>query len=221
MERICQIGEHPDKYRFEDIRLESKGFLSILSYQVAGLSHRHNLMERGNAVVMLPADFKRRELYMIEQPRYNRAFRETTEGRAAIVETMSGMDTTPFEPDADKVRLFELPAGMIDADESPVDAAVRELKEETGLIVAPSDMTQVASFYPSLGSSTEKMTAFIARLPDPVIINEAHGDGGEQITVWKMSWDEAFAMLDSGKIITGSSAVLLRELKIIDITGKV
>ena len=217
MERICQIGPSSEKYRYEDVKLECKGYLSVVSFQVEGIGHRQNMMERGNAVVVLPVDIANREIYMIEQRRHIRAFSETPEGRQALAKTMAGGKAEAFEVDASLIRHFELPAGVIDGDETPAEAAVRELKEETGLTAEPAALRQVASFYPSLGSSTEHITCFIAALPDPVIKTEAHGDGDEQITVWKMTWDEAFDLLDSGKIISGSSAMLLRELRIMDL----
>ncbi|OQV08226.1 NUDIX domain-containing protein [Cladophialophora immunda] len=44
-----------------------------------------------------------------------------------------------FRPAVDKVTI-EVPSGLIDAGESPADAAIRELKEETGYIATiPSD----------------------------------------------------------------------------------
>jgi 8-oxo-dGTP pyrophosphatase MutT (NUDIX family) len=217
MERICQVGPSSEKYRYEDLRLECKGFLNVLSFHVDDQDYRQELMEKGDAVVILPVDFAGRHIYMIEQRRHLRAFTETSEGKASLAKVMAGGASEPFEVRPETIRHFELPAGMIDKGEDPAHAAARELAEETGLIVAPSALEQVAHYYPSLGSTTEMMTAFIARLPDPVVKNVAHGDGDEQIVVWRMTWDEAFGLLDSGKIITGSSAVLLRELRIIDL----
>lgn len=48
-----------------------------------------------------------------------------------------------FRPPLDKVAI-EMPAGLIDKDETPEECAVRELKEETGYIgEAISDRTGV------------------------------------------------------------------------------
>jgi 8-oxo-dGTP pyrophosphatase MutT (NUDIX family) len=49
---------------------------------------------------------------------------------------------------------WELPGGAVDADESPYDAAVRELKEELGLSVAPGRLL-VVDWVPPRTSHTE------------------------------------------------------------------
>lgn len=55
---------------------------------------------------------------------------------------------------------WELPGGFIDAGESPERAAVRELREETGLEV--DTLRSLGAFYPSFGSTNEKIHLFRA-----------------------------------------------------------
>ena len=55
--------------------------------------------------------------------------------------------------------VYELPSGMIDAGESPEEAAVRELKEETGYEAV--NMKSLGFFYPSFGSTNEKIHLFL------------------------------------------------------------
>ena len=54
---------------------------------------------------------------------------------------------------------LELPGGRIEANETPVEAAVRELKEETGL-VDPKTIERLGEFYPLLSVTNEKVYVF-------------------------------------------------------------
>ncbi|MEY4744405.1 MAG: hypothetical protein RL272_350 [Candidatus Parcubacteria bacterium] len=221
MELIRRIGKEPASFTYSDCRLERRGFLSIFSFAVSGKRGRLDLMDRGHAVVVLPADFRKRELYMIEQPRHVKAFASSAPGIEALERAKAGgASDGAFTLDAKDVSVFELPAGMIDPGETPAQAASRELREETGIVVAPEALREVAAYHPSIGGSTELMTAFIAELPDPAVTGDAGGDGGEQIAVWRMTFEEAWWLMASRRIETASSLLLLRELKIIDFGKK-
>lgn len=54
----------------------------------------------------------------------------------------------------------ELPGGLIDPGESPEEAASRELAEETGYQAVK--LTDLGAFYPSFGSTNEKIYLFAA-----------------------------------------------------------
>ena len=59
-----------------------------------------------------------------------------------------------------KSYLWELPAGRVDEGETPLQAARRELKEETGY--RARKWKKLVAFYPSPGFLSEKMTIYLA-----------------------------------------------------------
>ncbi len=60
-----------------------------------------------------------------------------------------------------RASMWELPAGRLDPGESPLKAAKRELKEETGY--SAKKWKKLVSFFPSPGFLAERMTIFLAR----------------------------------------------------------
>ena len=59
-----------------------------------------------------------------------------------------------------KVEL-EFPAGIVDKDEKPEDAAKRELEEETGIVA--NSIEHLITVYPSCGYTNEKVHIFVAK----------------------------------------------------------
>ena len=217
IEHVGRIGRAPEHLVYRDLRLERKGFLSLFSFAFDGVPHRFDGMARGEAVVILPVDFARRELYMLREIRPLKPFSQTPEGKTTLKRLLDGAKDPELEVGVDTARIYEMAAGMIDKEETPEEAAVRELREETGLIIEASRLRRVASAFPSIGGSTELVHLFIADLPTTHVEDrvQAVGDGGEEIDILKMTWDDAFELLEK-ETMGVSSGLLLRELKILD-----
>ncbi|PQA59630.1 NUDIX hydrolase [Siphonobacter curvatus] len=62
--------------------------------------------------------------------------------------------------------MYEHPAGMVDGSDLPLDVAVREIQEETGLVVQPAQIHQLTEkpLFPSSGTSDEAMYFFYVEL---------------------------------------------------------
>ncbi len=91
--------------------------------------------------------------------------------------------------------LFELPAGTLDAGEDPLEAAVRELAEETGY--RGGTWSPMHSFLVSPGILDERMHLFRAIGLEP---GPPAREPGEEIQNQVVSWNEAMAMVQRGEI---------------------
>ena len=82
---------------------------------------------------------------------------------------------------------LEIPAGLIEPGEDPLEAARRELAEETGL---KGDLTYLFSYYVSPGFTDEKTHVFLAENLEET---QAIPDENEEIEVVWMPPEEALA----------------------------
>jgi ADP-ribose pyrophosphatase len=101
-----------------------------------------------------------------------------------------------------KQRLWELPAGKLDPGENPLEAAKRELKEETGY--AAETWTPLVSFFPSPGFCEEKMNLFMAT---GLTAGEAAPMDDERIETGWFTADELEKMIRSGEMIDGKTLI--------------
>jgi ADP-ribose pyrophosphatase len=102
---------------------------------------------------------------------------------------------------ADK-QMWELPAGKVDEGETPLEAAKRELIEETGY--RARKWKKLSSFYPSPGFVAEKMTIFLAT---ELTAGKATPMDDERIEAKWYKRKELAAMIESGKIEDGKTII--------------
>ena len=108
--------------------------------------------------------------------------------------------------------LMEIIAGMIDTDETPEQVAVREAKEEAGLVL--TDVKLAMHYLASPGASTEEVFLYYAETD----LSDAGGHYGlpeedEDIRVSVVQAEEAFTMMDKRVVKNALSIIGLQWLK--------
>lgn len=91
--------------------------------------------------------------------------------------------------------LLEIPAGMLEYNEEPLDCAKRELKEETGY--EAKNMELLCEIYTSPGFSTEKVYIFLAR---DLKEGEPDLDEGEHLEVERIEIKKLIDMILKNEI---------------------
>ena len=164
--------------------------LSVETLDDDGISRRHvrEVLDHGPGVAVLAYDPDRRRALLVRQ------------WRAPLL----AMGDDPF--------LLEACAGLIDAGETPPQAAIREVEEELGLHLEA--VRKVGEVYASPGALTEKMHLFLATYGS----DDRKSDGGgldhegEDIEIVEMPLDELFDMARAGTIADAKTLILVQKL---------
>ncbi len=158
---------------------------------------------------------------------------DASQSHVLVREAFIGVDAAlvlPYDPVRDKVLLVEQArmgptvrhdpnpwmlepvAGIVDARETPEDAAHREAAEEANLTL--QHLEPAGRFYTSPGSSTDYFYAFVGLCDLPAKSPYLGGlaEEGEDIRLHPLTFDEAMALADSGEIATGPLLFLLNWL---------
>lgn len=153
--------------------------------------------------------------YVFEVDRYARAAHEVT---WEVMERGHSVGVLGYDPERNEVVLINefrpgamvagdypffdtLVAGTIENDESPVNAAIREMKEEAGLELHHAVLVHPGA-YVSAGGTSEKL-AIVAGVVDTSTAGGVHGKRreGEDIKSLVQSADEFVRRARSGEIV--------------------
>ncbi|WP_276380780.1 NUDIX domain-containing protein [Flavobacterium sp. H4147] len=109
--------------------------------------------------------------------------------------------------------MIEVCAGLLDK-ENAEQAIIRETEEETGYRL--SKVQKVIETYMSPGSVTEILYLFVGEYDKSMKVSEGGGLDAEQenIEVLEYTFEEAYAMIESGEITDAKTIMLLQHAKI-------
>jgi len=142
---------------------------------------RRLVFERGDSVAVLLLNVEIKSVVLVEQFKLptlvgrRRDDRSTTDGW--IIETI---------------------AGMLDANETPEAAAIRETFEETGYQIRQPQL--ISRFFSSPGGTSERVFLYFAEVSDADRIGKGGGIADEDIKIVQMTIDEFFGRLSQGLI---------------------
>ena len=101
--------------------------------------------------------------------------------------------------------LYELPAGKVDQNEEPLDAAKREVEEETGY--RANQIELIGMMYPSCAYTDEIIYLYVAK---DLIKTQQHLDENESVEVLEMNLKEVFQLIETNQLKDAKSLCALQ-----------
>ena len=173
-------------FKLNEYRLRHKLFSNKQSNEFT-----REVFERGDAVVVILYDPRHDKLLLLEQ------------FRAGALRT----DETPW--------MLEFVAGMFDDNESPIDVAIRESKEEANITLSPESVKPIMKFLPSPGGTSECIHLYWANFDsDEVLSGSIYGleEENEDILLHLTTRKDALTLLSEGKISNAATIIGLQWL---------
>ncbi len=161
--------------------------------------------------------FHRVEEWIIDHPRFDGSRSDRIQ--RAISHVTDAVTVLPYDPGRDRVLvveqlrmgalakgdpqpwMLEPVAGLIDAGETPVRAALREAQEEAGMALRPEDLHLVGRYYPSPGGLAQVLHSYVALADLPDGSGGLHGVAAESedIRAHVLSAADLIAMAGTGE----------------------
>ena len=107
-------------------------------------------------------------------------------------------------------ELYELPAGKIESGETPLDTAIRELKEETGYTAR--NLKLIHKYYTTPGFSNQMIFIYLA---ENLMPGEKQLEDDEFLDVYELDMDKAYNMILTNEICDSKTIIgllLIKEL---------
>ena len=173
-------------FRIDRYRLKHRQFDGAMGAEID-----REIFERGHAAACLLYDPDLDKLVLIEQFRAG---------------ALAALDSPWFDGDETSPWLIEIVAGIIEDGEEPEAVVRREALEEAGCAIG--HIEPLFHYLVSPGGSSESMFVCLGRV-DAANAGSVHGveAEGEDIRVLSVDVDEAFAMLDAGRIVNGMTLI--------------
>ncbi len=175
-------------FKMNEYRLNHKLFSGVQS-----ASFTREVFERGDAVVVMLYDPKKDALLLLEQ------------FRPGVLR----VNETPW--------MLEFVAGMFNENESPIDVAVREAKEEANIELKAESIKLIMKYFSSPGGTSECIHLYwstfdSSKISSGSVYGLAHEN--EDIMLHVVSRNEALALLTKGKISNAATIIGLQWLAI-------
>lgn len=179
-----KVSIEKKRYLLNDFFKVEEAYLSFEQFDghMSPVVRRLNL-ERGDSVSVLVFNQTTEKLILVSQFRY--ATYPKTDGWT-----------------------IEAIAGMVDAGETPEQAAKREVDEETGLSI--DTFEHIATFYPSPGGSSERIFLYYSEVSgDKARYKETGGilSKGEDVKAVEITLPEALAKIKTGEIADAKTII--------------
>jgi ADP-ribose pyrophosphatase len=100
--------------------------------------------------------------------------------------------------------IWEVPAGRLDAGESPEACAGRELEEETGM--RARRLERLTTIHTTPGFTDERIHLFLAEGLEP---GAEHREADEFMELHTLRWSEVLRLAEAGEIVDGKTLVSL------------
>ncbi|MCJ8294972.1 MAG: NUDIX domain-containing protein [Colwellia sp.] len=198
--RLAMLKFNNEQVTVHSVDTKYQGFFKMNEYT---LQHKlfsgqqsqtftREVFERGDAVVVMPYDIKQDKVLLIEQFRAG---------------AIRGEDS-PW--------LLEFIAGMFDDNESPIEVAIREAKEEADITLSADNLQPIMEYLSSPGGMSERIHLYLAHFDsDKVSDGEVYGllEENEDILLHLVSRTKALELLMQGKITNAATIIGLQWLE--------